>query len=107
MAKFKKGAAKPANSGRRPGVQNHVTLEIRELARSMLDAEYFERLRARLLDGKCPPQIETLLLHYGWGRPSFRIEGDISDPTMDIATARLIAERGRAIIAAEKRRAKK
>ena len=61
MPRFQKGRAK--TGGRKPGVVNKATVEIRETALSLLeDPRYQERLRERLLAGKCPPQIEALLL---------------------------------------------
>lgn len=107
MGKFKPGDPKPPSSGRRKGVVNHATAEIRECAQRLLDEKYFEGLRKRLLSGQCAPALETMLFYYGFGKPRERIELDVSTPTqMDIAVARMIAERGREYIAAEKKKAK-
>ena len=66
--RFEKGRAK--TGGRKAGVVNQTTVEIREVARSLLeDPQYQRRLRERLLAGKCPPQIEALLFYYGYGKP--------------------------------------
>ncbi len=74
MAQFKRGGKKPPNSGRRAGTPNRSTREIKEIARELLDETYFQVLRLRLLNGKCAPQIETLVHHFAWGKPKDRVE---------------------------------
>ena len=64
---FEKGDAR---AGRPKGTPNKVTVEIRELARSMiLDEGYQKKLRADLHSGKLPPPLVALLFHYGFGKP--------------------------------------
>lgn len=72
--RFKPGQAKPAGSGRKKNVRNAVTKEIRQLARELLDQDYFDVLYWRLRDGKCAPQIETLMHHFAFGRPKTLVE---------------------------------
>ncbi len=69
---FEKGMAK--SGGRKLGVQNRTTMEIKEFACSILeDASYQTKLRQRIIDGDAP-QIEQLLYHYGYGRPKTELE---------------------------------
>lgn len=57
-------------SGRKRGTLNRVTREVRDFARSILEADdYREHLRRRLIAGELSPQIETLLYHYAFGVP--------------------------------------
>ena len=49
-------------------------MEIKELAQSLLeDPIYQAKLKKRLRDGKAP-QIEVLLYHYAYGKPSQTVE---------------------------------
>jgi hypothetical protein len=50
--------------GRQAGTLNKATVEIRDVARRLLeDPDYQRSLRARLLDGRAP-QVEVLLHFY-------------------------------------------
>jgi len=78
---FKKGQNKLG--GRKPGVPNKVTNEIKEIAREIISSDdYLESLRLRLVTGVAPPAVEVAMHHYAWGRPkeivSFESEGKIS-----------------------------
>ena len=58
--------------GRPKGALNRTTLEIRALARSLVeDPEYLAALRRRLAAGKAGP-LEPLLFAYAYGRPTER-----------------------------------
>ena len=64
---FQKGKQK--TGGRKAGTPNKATVEIRELARSLLeDPAYQEKLKRRLRSGRAQ-QIEGLLYHYAYGKP--------------------------------------
>jgi hypothetical protein len=64
---FEKGMAK--SGGRKVGVQNRATGEIKGFAASIIEDEtYQEQLRARILRGEAV-QMEILLWHYRYGRP--------------------------------------
>ncbi len=72
---FKKGqSGNPA--GRKKGVPNKATLEVRELARALTTGndDYMKKLRTKLKNGSCSPTVETMLWHYAWGRPVERVE---------------------------------
>jgi hypothetical protein len=58
--------------GRPKGVPNRITRQIRELARALTTGNeaYLENLRRRLETGQCQPAIETLMLHYAYGKPA-------------------------------------
>ncbi len=75
---FRKGQKKHPKSGRKPGVKNRTTMEIRELARDLLDDDYFDALKFRLKTGTAAVGVETLIHHYAYGRPVERVkfEGD-------------------------------
>jgi len=63
---FAKGQS--GNPGGRPkGRQNNVTTEIRALAQSLFDKNYWERVRAQLVAGTLHPSIEAKLLAYAYG----------------------------------------
>ena len=58
--------------GRPKGALNRATLEIRALARSLVeDPAYLAALRRRLAEGKAGP-LEPLLFAYAYGRPTER-----------------------------------
>lgn len=57
-------------AGRPKGTPNKATSEIREWARSVLESEeYRERIERRIIAGRAP-QIEKMLYHYAYGRPT-------------------------------------
>jgi hypothetical protein len=65
---FPKGIS--GNPGGRPkGRPNNATVEIRALAQSLFDKTYWERVRARLIEGTLHPSIEAKLLEYAYGEP--------------------------------------
>ncbi len=60
--------------GRPTGSLNRATIEVRELARSLIeDPGYQASLRHRLIAGKAP-QMEMLLYSYAYGKPVERHE---------------------------------
>jgi hypothetical protein len=64
--------------GRKKGVPNKVTLEVREAARRLVeDPAYVANLGKRLIDGTAG-QMEVVCWHYAFGRPPRRslIEDD-------------------------------
>lgn len=70
-----RGSGKPfvkgdPRAGRPKGTPNKVTIEVRELARAMVENEtYRSRLGRRLRSGKLAPAVETMLWHYAYGKP--------------------------------------
>ena len=72
---FRKGG--PGGPGRKPGIPNKATQDIKERAREVLeDPAYLASLKARLETGEAG-QVEALLFHYGYGKPreTVAIEG--------------------------------
>jgi len=64
----------PPGPGRPKGSLNKGTQAIRDVARGLLeDPKYIESLRYRLMQGKAP-HMEVLLHHYGYGKPSEKLE---------------------------------
>ena len=60
--------------GRKRGVPNKATQEIKEFARNFLMSEEFrENLKRRILAGEAP-HMEILLHHYGFGKPKTSVE---------------------------------
>lgn len=56
--------------GRKPGVPNKASVEIKEIARRLLeDPEYQASLKVRLKRGSAGA-VEPLLYQYGYGHPS-------------------------------------
>ena len=64
--------------GRPKGVPNKATLEVKELARSLVeDPVYRKKLQASLRKRKgVAPAVETMLWHYAYGKPKEQIEID-------------------------------
>jgi hypothetical protein len=65
-----KGSPKTPGSGRKAGTRNRIQVEVRALARALIDdPEYRAALRQRLVAGTAGA-METLLWSYGYGRPA-------------------------------------
>jgi len=61
--------------GRPKGRLSSSTLEVRDMARSMLnDDEYLANLKKRLKSGDAPPAVETMLWYYAYGKPKEVVE---------------------------------
>lgn len=70
----KKRHALGPGPGRPKGVPNKATIEIKAIARGLLEDEaYRVSLRRRLLAGKAS-RVETLLYHYAYGVPKQSVE---------------------------------
>lgn len=66
---FEKG-----NPGRPKGAKNKTTVEVRELAKRIVeDRAYLEGLAARINAGKAP-HMEPILFYYAYGKPKERLE---------------------------------
>lgn len=77
MARFGKG-----NPGRPAGSKNKATREIQDAARTLLSRpEYLQSLQERLDKGTAP-HMETLLHHYGWGKPKDTLAVESMPPVM-------------------------
>ena len=64
---FEKGDAR---AGRPKGTPNKVTVEVRNLARAMVqDEKYLAKLSRDLHAGKLPIQLVVMLWHYAYGKP--------------------------------------
>jgi hypothetical protein len=69
--------------GRRKGVPNKATAEIRDAARRLIDdPAYVRSLRRRLIAGKAA-QMETLLHYYAYGKPKDTV--DVNARTQQLA----------------------
>ena len=69
---FQKGqSGNPA--GRVPGTRNKATLEIKEIARALIeDPEYVKSLRTRLIAGTAQAMEQTLF-YFAYGKPVDRV----------------------------------
>lgn len=68
--------------GRKPGIPNKATQEIKEVARRLLeDPDYVQNLKRRLQRGDAG-QVEPLLYHYAYGKPkeTVALEGNPMAP---------------------------
>lgn len=65
---------KRGGPGRKPGVPNRTTVEIRDLARKLFDEEYWKRAHQRVLSGRIAPAVEAKLLAYAYGEPKQQID---------------------------------
>lgn len=69
---FEKGDPR---AGRPKGTLNKATLEVKEMARALVeDKAYRARLKRRLMSGKIPPALETMLWYYAYGKPKEYVE---------------------------------
>jgi hypothetical protein len=74
-------------AGRRKGIPNKATQEIRDLAQRLLsDRVYRANLKQRLRDGTAG-QIEVLLFYYAYGKPvdRGRLAGEADAPAIQLA----------------------
>lgn len=61
---------KRGGPGRKRGVPNKATVEVKEMARALVeDPTYRANLTARLRRGRCAPAVELGLWHYAYGKP--------------------------------------
>jgi hypothetical protein len=75
-------------AGRRKGVPNKATVEVKELSAQLLDdPEYRERLQKRLRSGDVAPAVECMLWYYRFGKPKERVEVDGSASLLDLLAA--------------------
>jgi hypothetical protein len=79
---FKKGDPR---AGRPRGVRNKATVEVREIARHMVEGPTYQpKLVERLEAGKCHPSVETLMWHYAYGKPREHVKVNTEDK-LDLA----------------------
>jgi hypothetical protein len=65
---------KPGGPGRKRGVLNRTTREIRDAAKGIVeDPDYLANLTKRVAAGKAP-HMETLLFYYAYGKPKELVE---------------------------------
>src|SRR5262245_28408087 len=75
---FKTGRKK--TGGRQKGTPNRVTLEVREMARLLVeDPTYQQALRRRLIRGRAG-EMEKLVWAYAYGKPVDAPDGALVDP---------------------------
>lgn len=70
-------------AGRPKGTQNAATVEVKAMARALIeDPEYQRDLKARLRSRKLPPAVESMLWAYAYGKPieSVRLSGEDGGP---------------------------
>jgi hypothetical protein len=61
--------------GSRCGIRNKRTVEVEAWARNLLeDPQYQEKFHQRLVSGALPPQLESMVYGYAYGRPVERKE---------------------------------
>jgi hypothetical protein len=71
--------------GRPKGVPNKATVEAKEFARSITEnPDYRERIRSRALAGKLHPSIESMLWHYGHGKPADKLDVTMPEPVTTV-----------------------
>ena len=64
------GLKRDAGPGRPKGLKNKVTLEVRDLAASLIDRpKYLRNLKQRMDRGDLAPQLEAMVWQYRYGRP--------------------------------------
>ena len=69
--RFKKGQKRSPRAGRRSGVPNKATQEIKDVCRSLTfgNPKVFERVRRECETGKINPAVFIALLYLGYGKP--------------------------------------
>lgn len=65
--------------GRKKGVANKVTKDVRALAQNLFNPAYWTRTAKRLASGKLHPLLEKTLLAYAYGEPkkTLKLEGEV------------------------------
>lgn len=62
-------------AGRKKGVPNKATVEVKEASRLLVeDPSYRVNLQSRLRDGTAAPAVEAMLWHYAYGKPVDKVE---------------------------------
>ena len=80
---FQKGkSGNPA--GRKKGIPDKVSAEVRQLARGLFDGSYWKRTKDQLAKGELAPQIHAKLLAYAYGEPVSEHNGKGSGITVNI-----------------------
>lgn len=78
---FAKG--RPKTGGRQKGVQNKATREIKDFARALFERPAYQaRVRREWDKGTLPPQVQLVLLYYGFGKPKETIAHEGGDVPM-------------------------
>src|SRR5262245_22462001 len=75
--------------GRKKGVPNRATADMKTRARELLSRpEYLRKLKQRLIQGTCPAGVEILLYYYAYGRPkeTVQMEGESRQPFQIVFT---------------------
>lgn len=78
---------KKGGPGRPKGATNKATREIKAFAQGFLGSkEYRDNAKRRVLRGRAP-HLETLLMHYAYGKPkeTIAVEGDIPPFVIEIS----------------------
>lgn len=75
--------------GRPKGVPNKANQDIRDAARKLLEDEEYQRSLALRLKRGDAPHMETLLHHYGYGKPKETLE--VSTPMRPLIVDRITA----------------
>jgi hypothetical protein len=72
--RFRKGQSGNPK-GRRPGVPNGATVEVRQLCLDLVarDPGYLASFRRRLREGRLKPQLEVMVWHYAFGQPQQKV----------------------------------
>ena len=79
------GLKRGGSPGRPKGVPNKATKEVKELARRLvLEPEYQQKLRQRLLKGTLPPAVESMLWFYAFGKPKDTVEVSVARKVINI-----------------------
>lgn len=97
---FEKGDPR---AGRPKGTLNKATVEVREMARGLVESdEYVASVRVRVQLGTLPPAVETMLWHYAYGKPKELVEltGKDGQP-LDSGVARVtfvLPDNGRRVV---------
>ena len=85
MPKNISGLKRGGQPGRKKGVPNKATIEVKEASRKLVDDPgYRLKLQKRLLEGKLAPAVECMLWHYAHGKPPDRlqVEGELALPNI-------------------------
>ncbi len=73
------GLKRGGQPGRKKGSKNKATVEVKEMARRLIeDPAYQAQLRERLLKGTLPGNMEALLWAYGYGKPRDTVDLNVS-----------------------------
>lgn len=84
--------AAKAKRGRKKGVPNKNTREIKDFSKGFLERPAYRKSLKRRVDAGEAPHMETLLHHYGYGKPKESLDVNVNAAAKDMTDEELAAK---------------